>query len=316
MIAILRNGSRGSLMKNRISKIILVILLSLTLAAASGAALASSVVLSGVPEYSWYYGCSPTSGGMLMGYWAGKGYTQLLPGVTDPMVQSTAVNNAIASSAHINAGGTYGTYTGHTADCIADFMQTANGGTSGPNIASGLAAWTSYVGLTAKTTYSEVSYYSGTFSYAVFVSEIIAGRPMLLNLVTYASSYSAWVGHTVLAYGYQDDMFQIKVYTSAGYKNITVAGFAVMDTWENGVDYSDWYDWNGNLVTALIIDGVEWWPYVDLTGYSFSSLYDWQIVSGVSYQLVPVPPTLVLLGSGLLILLRPRRLRKRFFRSS
>lgn len=294
-------------MKTRISKLILFILVGLTLAAASGAALASSVVLSGVPEYTWYYGCSPTSGGMLMGYWAGKGYTQLLPGVTNPMVQSTGVNAAIASSAHINAGGTYGTYTGHTADCIADFMQTANGSTSGPNIASGLAAWTSYVGLTATTTYSEVSYYSGTFSYAVFVSEINASRPMLLNLVTYAASYSAWVGHTVLAYGYQDDMFHIKIWNGTSYENITVAGFAVMDTWENGTGQSSWEDWEGKLVTAIIINDVEWWPYVDLTGYSYSNLYDWQIVSGVTYQLVPVPPTLVLLGSGLLILLRSRR---------
>ncbi|MCK9375684.1 MAG: hypothetical protein M0P73_05995 [Syntrophobacterales bacterium] len=295
-------------MKSRIAKLILVIALSLSLAAASGAALANSVVLSGVPEYEWYYGCSPTSGGMLMGYWAGKGYTQLLPGVTDPLVQSAAVNNNIASTAHITAGGTYGTYLGHTADCIADFMQTDNGGTSGANIATGLTAWTSYAGLTATTTYSEVSYFTdGTFSYAVFENEINTGRPMLLNLATYLISYGKWVGHTVLAYGYEDDMFQIRLSSSTGYVYLTVAGFAVMDTWVNGTGQTSWYDWEGDIVTALLIDGVEWWPYVDLSGYSYGSLYDWQIISGVTYQLVPLPSTLVLLGSGLLILLRLQR---------
>jgi len=295
-------------MKTRISRLLLVIGLVLALAAGFGATPADSVVLSGVPEYLWYHGCSPTSGGMLMGYWAAKGYTQLLPGVTNPMVQTSAVNQAISSTAHnVND-----TYVGHTADCIADFMQTVSGGTYGTNIASGLAAWTSYVGLTAKTaSYSEVSYYGGTFSYTNFVHEIDAGRPMLLNLVTYAPSpYQKWVGHSVLAYGYQANMFQLRIYDGGTYENITVAGFAVMDTWKNGVGagkQADWYDWFGNKVYAQLVNGVEWWPYLDLTGSSYSNLWDWQITSGVSYQPVPVPPTLVLLGSGLLILLRPRR---------
>ena len=298
-------------MKVRISKFILVIVLTLSLAAAAGAALANSVVLSGVPEYSWYYGCSPTSAGMLMGYWSGKGYTELLPGVSDPMVQSAAVDNDIASAAHIAAGEalgyTYGSYQNHVANCLADFIQTDNSSSYGTNMASGLAAWTHYVGLTVTTSYSEVSYFGGTFDYADLVSEIDAGHPMLLNLGAYLSSYGSWVGHTVLAYGYQDSMFKIRVASSTGYEYLAVAGFAVMDTWENGTDQTSWYDWDGNVITALLIDGVEWWPYLDLTGYSYGNIYDWQIFSGVSYAMAPVPPTLVLLGSGLLIILWSRR---------
>jgi hypothetical protein len=310
-------------MKKRIFKLILVIMLGLTLAAASSAALADSLVLSGVPEYLWYYGCSPTSGGMLMGYWAGKGYSQLLPGVTDPMVQSDAVNNAIASPQHIAAGQalgyTYGSYKNHTSNCIADFMQTENGGTYMENISTGLLGWTSYVGLTATSSYSEVSILGGTFDYTDFVSEINAGRPMLLNLVTFAPyPYYATVGHTVLAYGYQDAMFNIRIpIGGSGHQDITVGGFAVMDTWKDGPsNYSTWLGWNGNVINSIIDDnGVEWWPYLDLEGWSYTSLYDWQITSGVFYQPAPVPPTLVLLGSGLLILLWPRRKRRSHYQA-
>jgi hypothetical protein len=295
-------------MKRQISRFLLVVGLTLALAAAPGAGLASSV-LSGVPEYLWYHGCSPTSGGMLMGYWAGKGYTKLLPGVTNPMVQSTAVNQAISSTAHnVND-----TYVGHTANCVADFMQTVRGGTYGDNIPTGLANWTSYVGLTAKTaSLSEVSYYGGSFDYMDFVSEINAGRPMLLNLATYAPS-KGWEGHTVLAYGYQADMFALRIYNGTDYDNITVPGFAVMDTWKNGVGpgkQSDWEDWSSHTLYSQLVNGVEWWPFLDMTltnGYSYTDVWDWQIDSGVFYEPVPVPPTLVLLGSGLLILLRPRR---------
>ncbi len=56
--------------------------------------------LSGQPEYLWWYGCSPTSGGMLMGYWAGKGYNQLLPGVANPMVQDAKVTKPLQPGAY------------------------------------------------------------------------------------------------------------------------------------------------------------------------------------------------------------------------
>ena len=40
----------------------------------------SSKSIRGVPKYKWYYGCSPTASGMVLGYWASHGYSYLVTG--------------------------------------------------------------------------------------------------------------------------------------------------------------------------------------------------------------------------------------------
>lgn len=274
--------------------------------------------LTGTPEYDWWYGCSPTSGGMLMGYWYGKGYTSLLPGVTNYLTQTAAVNQAIASSAHIAAGAalgyTYGSYQNHAANSIADFMKTENAGTYAADMPTGLKDWAAYTGVATKTAYNaDVSLFGGTFDYTGFKAEIDAGRPMLLNLATFVTGQGS-VGHTILGYGYQENMFNLKIYNGYGYQNITVPGFAVMDTWLNGVGpgkQSDWLGWDENPVYAQLDgQGREWWPFLDMTqtgGWVFNELWDWQIDDGVFYEPAPVPAALLLFGSGLLALLWRRR---------
>ena len=41
---------------------------------------ATGIVISGVPAYYWYRGCGPTSAGMIIGYWDGHGYSNLVVG--------------------------------------------------------------------------------------------------------------------------------------------------------------------------------------------------------------------------------------------
>lgn len=248
----------GGLRLPRLRTVALVLALALPLALGALPALADTYrVLSGVPEYYWYHGCSPTSGGMLMGYWFNKGYTQLLPGVTNAYVQSANVQNAISSPQH-NAGDTY---VGHTANSIADFMQTVSGGSYAHNIPTGLRNWATYVGVDTKTAYHNwVNYFGGTFDYADYKGEIDHARPMLLNLESY-SPRGYWVGHTVVAYGYKDAMFNITIPIGPNdTQNVTVPGFAVMDTWKNGIySQSNWLGVGGGVQYAILdADGREW----------------------------------------------------------
>jgi opacity protein-like surface antigen len=52
-------------------------------------------VIPGAPEYNWRHGCGPTAVGMVVGYYDGQGYDDLIPG--DASTQTAAVDQAIAS---------------------------------------------------------------------------------------------------------------------------------------------------------------------------------------------------------------------------
>jgi len=296
--------------------------------------------LGSVPTYVWWYGCAPTAGGMLIGYWDSQpGFGNLYEG--DASVWGgdggSGTRRMVASTAHISAGSENGheygdwhnstLYPTHEAnpDCIADFMKTVDGGAYVPEISAGIKAYAEWDDPTtatneaypANSSYALVDYYThGTFTYEDFKSEIDAGRPMLLGLDTNAPApYSGWVGHAVLGFGYQDDMFELKIPTNpAKTEDVTVPGFAVMDTWDAGTIYqSDWVDWSDNTVDPFIDgDGVEWWPFLDKTltkGYSHADRWDWVVSEGIFFEVVPEPATmgLMLIGLGGIVLHRRKR---------
>jgi len=295
--------------------------------------------LSGVPEYVWWYGCSPTSGGMMVGYWDGRaGYGNLYDG--DASVWGggggSGTRSMVASTAHITAGSengyTYGdwhnsaSYPNHQANpnCMADFMQTVDGGSYSSNITSGLEAYVEWdnpntainESYEATATNIDVPFYGGSLSYNAFKSEIDAERPVLLDVIC-ARQTSDWIGHSIVGYGYQDNMFQVKA--PGGVGDITVGGMAVMDTWSNGTAQSEWLDWSYGLVYPQIDgNGVEWWPFIEFAGDSwiYSSgapgPYDWMVSDAVTLDvLVPEPTSLALFGTAGLALfvlfLRRRR---------
>jgi hypothetical protein len=136
-------------MKRLLELCIVVVLLS-TVMATKGNALPDGiafykqgeVTLSNPGDYDWWYGCSPTSAGMIMGHYDvsgynGHSYANLVPGgqAEDDTYGSGPylANNAIASSGHINDfyGGGYGASSDdvappwHSFDCLADFMGTS-----------------------------------------------------------------------------------------------------------------------------------------------------------------------------------------------
>jgi hypothetical protein len=91
-------------------------------------------IISGVPDYEWWYGCSPTSAGMMMGYYDREGYLGMVSGGAELesfIGPAPNANAAIASAGHINAfWDGYGVANdpnpaSHpTNDSLADFMGT------------------------------------------------------------------------------------------------------------------------------------------------------------------------------------------------
>jgi len=300
--------------------------------------------ISGVPEYVWWYGCSPTSGGMMVGFWDGlAGYGNLYDGDASVWGGSGAsgTKSMVASTAHITAGSenslSYGdwhnssSYLTHEAnpDCLGDFMHTVNGGSYSNWITSGLEAYCEWDGsaygdpnhvvkdaYSATTDNIDVAYWQtpgDAYTYSDFKSEIDANRPVLLNVLAYLLSRDDWIGHSIVGYGYQDNMFQVKVPTGGSPVYLTVGGMAVMDTWSNGTGQSDRLDWNENVVYPTSDgNGVEWWPFVEFLGSSWTYRNDWMISDAVTLSIeaadvIPEPATLSLLGAGLIAVARRRR---------
>ena len=167
-----------------------------------------SYTISGVPEYFWRYGCSPTAAGMIIGWWdAQTGCGNLFDGSAatwwGDATQGTQM--MVASQGHIDAGHllgfTYGSYQNHLANCLADFLHTQNSSTDRNNIGPGLVDFCAWAG---PSPYKNVGY-SATYTtnwefngwtYDEYCAEIDAGRPVHLGLSSAAG------GHSVVGMGY------------------------------------------------------------------------------------------------------------------
>lgn len=98
---------------------------------------ASAVTISGVPDILWWYGCSATSAGMMMGYYDGQGYDNMYTGtITGDINPGDPECSLVATTAHTtdywtgygNPGPDPWVGSGNPehawADCTADFMGT------------------------------------------------------------------------------------------------------------------------------------------------------------------------------------------------
>ena len=100
--------------------------------------------LPNAPDYAWWYGCSPTSAGMMMGYYdingyKGSSYGNLVPGGTAELSTygnpGALVNNIIASAGDIadfyktppgyGGSGDDNPAPWHAFNSLADFMGTS-----------------------------------------------------------------------------------------------------------------------------------------------------------------------------------------------
>ena len=233
--------------------------------------------LSNVPDYRWYNGCSPTSGGMMFGYWDNQtGYGDLYAGGDAPMFAGSgyqSIDEIISSTEHNSA-----TYVDN--ECTHDntppagdtgpnsigcFMHTdADGGSSQWNIATGLRRYADYDDPDTETDESydfhSLMHYTprptwpeylndAAFTFGDYRREIDAGRPVHLSCSLDAG------GHSVVGYGYWID-------DSDNY------WYAARDTWQDG-NSDGVYG-----VTATMDSGQEWWLWdVAESGENFGEAY-------------------------------------------
>jgi len=273
----------------------------------------SQAVLSGMPSYYWWGGCSPTAGGMIIGYWNDPDRYPLYDGDAtvwsgDSYNPAGSAPNAtaaiVASWEHVHEGDLLGYDTsrgrGHydrfsrDANCIADFMGTDDGGT-GFGVMDGLekfAAWDNPDTALNESVKATCDYYLYRFAaspddvWAQYLLEINAGRPAIVNL----SANS--IGHSVAAYGYLDN------------PGTDDDWFAVMDTWSLGAGAGS-QDPPGRYIQS----GVEWWRWKPYDTH-YDSTWDWRVdfMTTFDAEPTPEPATLALMGAGLVgIALRLRR---------
>ena len=183
------------------------------------------VVVPGVPAYFWRDGCGPTAVGMVVGYYDGQGYGELIPG--DAQTQTADVDQAIASHGTATAPRHYEDYAvpqettvgelladrsalpagdEHASDCIADFLHTSRSadGLQYGSTATGAAA-SGFVGyVTSKypgSTPAATGYSGSALTWTIVKGELDAGRPMVLLV---DSSGDGRLDHMVAAIGYRE----------------------------------------------------------------------------------------------------------------
>jgi hypothetical protein len=222
-----------------------------------------------VPVYLWRDGCAPTSAGMVLGYWDGHGFPDLVPG--DASTDTPAAYQMVASHGTAGAPGHYEDYSlpkddvgedvlddkseepagdEHAGDSVADFMHTS---WSVYGLRYGWS-WTDMVG-PALADYAELRLSGVTASYtdlyygesgiwaltfARLKQEIDAGRPLVLCVDCNGDGRT---DHAVAGIGYRE---------TGGY-----AEYACWDTWSRSIRWqrfrgvSSSYQWGVSSATAF-----------------------------------------------------------------
>jgi hypothetical protein len=179
-----------------------------------------AAVTLNVPAYLWYRGCGPTAAGMVLGYWDGNGYPNLVSG--SAATQTTAVNAMISSTGNYNDYCLPLDYAPapiladlseppigdeHADDSIADFMFTSQ------SIRNNYYGWSwfshmeyaledyvenevpEYIGSAANKTF-------GNLSWEDYKAEIDAGRPVVFLV---DSNGDGGTDHFVPGIGYDEN---------------------------------------------------------------------------------------------------------------
>ena len=199
----------------------------IVLAGKAAPALGGEQVIANVPCYYWYNGCGPTSLGMIVGYWEGQGFSNLIVGGSnDWNANQTNIQNMIASPGQI---ADYGPTPDrqpppayHTDDCLADFDKCSRnpqpfGWSYFSDQAAGLTGYANYCGYQSYNYQASQSYYSASLWNQV-TTAINASHPLQFLV---DSDGDGITDHFVTVIGYND---------TGG-----VQQYACWDTWDSTV---------------------------------------------------------------------------------
>ncbi len=274
-------------------------------------------ILPNAPDYNWWHGCSPTSAGMMMGYYdingyGGLYYDNLVPGGQAEL--STfgpgpyIANDAIASSGHISDfySGGYGVSgddvisSPHQFDSLADFMGTSQDSVGNSNGSTEWMFYTNGLKLYAADVYGSVpSRYDQSgmfgmweyFDYAGYGSESPSNHDFFNQYV---------------------DTYNSNGFTFAEYMAEIDAGRVVMIHVEGHSMFG--YGYDDATETIYLHDTLSEGEYSMIWGETYTyGTEELQIYSVTCFTPtggeVPIPGAVWLLGSGLIGLVPVRKRR-------
>ncbi len=185
---------------------------------------ATAVVLNDVPAYIWHRGCGPTAAGMVIGYWDGHGFGDLVSG--SAATQTFVVNQMIASIEHyddyslpldnpsLDSGprpdkSSTPEIDEHASNSLGDFMKTSwssernyYGWSRYSDMDDALTGYVQWVGpqYTATAVNQAIAPH-GSFTWDSYRAEIDAGRPVVLLVDTDSNGVT---DHFVTGVGYDE----------------------------------------------------------------------------------------------------------------
>jgi hypothetical protein len=259
------------------------------------------------PSYDWWYGCSPTSAGMMMGHYDQKGYgglsySNLVPGgvAESSTFPSTAgiyqylAQYTIASPEHMAQFYLDGYLASHddrgpthTFNCLADFMGTSQDAEG--NVNGGTTFWYNPNGakIYAKDVYNAGHLNDGMlgmdeyFRYAGYALGLITDDRTFFTQLIQGKGTDPGLG-----------------YTFADYKALIDAGLVAMIHVYGHSMFGYGYDDNGNIIFRDTWDGEE---HTMAWGGTYAGMAQWGVTvfTPTGGSPVPLPSTLLLMVSGL-----------------
>jgi len=263
--------------------------------------------LANAPDYNWTYGCSPTSAGMMMGYYdrngyKGVSYANLVPGGVAELNTFGAgpyiVNNAIASAGHIAdfyktppgylGSGDDSQQPWHAFNCLADFMGSSQDSTGNKNGSTTFYYWLNGAPYTAADAVNNgVKDLDGMYGMGEYVTYSgYSTKTLYTQLIDKRVTHGGG-GFTFNQYKAEIDagrpvLIQVEGHTMFGYGYTDPNTVTLYDTWAPNGQNPGTMTWGG----------------------AYSGMTQW----GVEVmEITPEPATLSLLALGGLALIRRRR---------